>query len=206
MDTDQLGTVPEHQQWFEDAYRSGDYVRHWDLLHPSAELVTVVAAGLIPDGASCVDVGCGAGTEAVFLAWQGYRSIGVDLSGEALRIAETRATSAGVSVDWRLASALDLPIRDSSVEFVNDRGCFHHIPEKQRPRYAAEVARVLKPGGKVLLRGCRDDSGPAPFVLVTPATLQAHFGEQFHVGRVTPIELFSEASRLSANLVVLERR
>jgi SAM-dependent methyltransferase len=197
----------DHVEWFDTAYKTGDYRRHWDVLTPSAELVSFVATGLIPADGKCIDVGCGAGTEAVFLAQCGYRAVGIDLSGEALRIAKTRAEAAGVSVDWRVGSALDLPVRDGSVEFANDRGCFHHIPEKQRGRYGAEMARVLKPGGSLLLRGCRSNEGQgAPFILVDRAAVESTFGEHFSWGPILPLEAYSDAGQLPCNVVILERR
>ncbi|MGM0867411.1 MAG: class I SAM-dependent methyltransferase [Bacillota bacterium] len=77
-----------------------------------------------------LDVGCGAGQEAVFLAQHGLNMIGVDLSAEALRIAAEQAKEAGVQVDWLHGNVLDLPVEEQSVDFVNDRGCFHSFTKR----------------------------------------------------------------------------
>ncbi|MFC4076332.1 class I SAM-dependent methyltransferase [Salinithrix halophila] len=197
----------QERDW-DEVYMTGDFRNRWDYAYPSSELVTFVAAGNLSSGAAVLDVGCGAGREAVFLAGQGFRVIGVDLSDEALHIARQRAEEAGVNVDWRQGNVLELPVADASVDFVNDRGCFHLIPEEERGRYATELARVLKPGGHVLLRGCREQPEDKTFVLVTPEAVDRYFGEIFDRGPVVPIQLISDAlgEGLDANLVVLRKK
>ncbi|EGK09623.1 class I SAM-dependent methyltransferase [Kroppenstedtia eburnea] len=190
-------------------YASGEYRQHWDYSHPSSELVTFVAAGSWPPGAAALDVGCGAGREAIFLAGQGFHVTGVDLSEEALRIARDRAEKAGVHVEWKQGNALELPVPDASVDLVNDRGCFHMIGEEDRPRYAAELARVLKPGGKVLLRGCREVQWEGQkFVLVTPEAVERHFSHAFDLSPVLPVQLITDSmpEGLNANLAVLRKK
>lgn len=196
------------QEWNE-LYTSGAYQQHWEYAHPSSELVTFVAAGSWPLGAFALDVGCGAGREAIFLARQGFRVTGVDLSEEALRIAQERAEKAGVRVEWKLGNALELPVPDASVDLVNDRGCFHMITEEDRPRYVAELVRVLKPGGKMLLRGCREVQWEdQEFVLVTPEAVERHFSDAFDCSPVLPIQLITNSlpQGLNAHLVVLRKK
>ena len=45
-----------------------------------------------------------------------------------------------------------LPLRPHCLDAAVDRGCFHYLPAADRPRYAGELRRVLRPGGKLLLR------------------------------------------------------
>ena len=80
-------TEHEIESFWDLAYASGDYLEHWESPHIPQELVTVVAADLIPAGATVLDVGCGAGAESIFLARCGFRAIGVDSSEKALLIA-----------------------------------------------------------------------------------------------------------------------
>jgi SAM-dependent methyltransferase len=189
-------------RWNEQ-YETGAYKANWDISHPSQELVAVVAAlGMV--GAVALDVGCGAGTEVVFLAQAGFRAIGVDVAPAALAIAAQRARAAKVEVELLEGSALSLPLEGDSVDFVNDRGLLHHIPEGERSRYAREVARVLKPGGVLVLRGAREPDGA--YVPVTPASLDRHFDRRyFRFGPILPIELDSDSGRLRANFVMLRR-
>ncbi|MCC7477324.1 class I SAM-dependent methyltransferase [bacterium] len=206
MSAEQHDTPQAMDSWWDQAYASGEYLEHWDYRFPSQELVSLVASGAISPGSRVLDIGCGAGREIVFLARCGYEAVGVDLSAEALKIGAERAHQAGVSVDFRLGSALQLPLEDASIDFANDRGCFHHIADMLRMQYAEEVARVLRPGGRLMLRGCREE-GDESFVLVTEAVIDQYFRpEVFSRGPVLPIELISDAGSLKANVVVLTRR
>jgi ubiquinone/menaquinone biosynthesis C-methylase UbiE len=148
-------------EFWDESYRSGGFLRMWDYKVPTQELVATVAALNLPAGANALDIGCGAGREAIFLAQCGFRTIGVDFAPTALAIAADRALRAGVRIQWRTGSALALPVPDASIDFATDRGCFHHVDEADRPAYARELARVLRPGGRFLLRGCRRDDMPS---------------------------------------------
>jgi SAM-dependent methyltransferase len=123
----------------------------WFDAKPSAELVGAVEGRFFPPGASVLDIGCGAGTSLLYLARQGLEAHGVDLSPEAIAAARARAQEEGVSVDARVGDALALPYPAHSFDGANDRGCFHTLPFARRRAYAAEVARVLRPEGRMLL-------------------------------------------------------
>ncbi|SFS77995.1 class I SAM-dependent methyltransferase [Marininema halotolerans] len=197
------------KEQFDALYTSGEFQNMWDYAYPSAELVSFIATAKIPAGAQMLDVGCGAGNEAIFLATQSYHVIGVDFSEEALKIAKERAHAVGVHVDLRQGDVLDLPIETGSIDFINDRGCFHVISEEQREQFVQEMTRVLRPGGKVLLRGCREHRPDGDwFTLVTPEAIDRHFGKQFTYGPVLPFFIVSDANNeaLKANLVVLEKK
>jgi SAM-dependent methyltransferase len=65
-----------------------------------------------------------------------------------------------VVVDWHECSALKTPFDDSYFDLIADRGCFHHISWRPRRQYAEEIARILRPGGVLFLRGSREADGP----------------------------------------------
>jgi len=95
-----------------------------------------------------LDVGSGLGGPSRFLAWRyGCRVSGVDLTAEFVRIAEalTQLTGLVDCVDYRQGSALDLPFEDMSFDVVWSQNVAMNIAD--RPRYYAEMRRVLKPGG-----------------------------------------------------------
>lgn len=197
-----------NRDW-DETYINGSFQDMWDLPYPSQELVAFVASTNFPKGKKGLDVGCGAGREAVFLAQQGLNMVGVDLSKEALRIAAERAMESGAQVDWCHGNVLDLPVDDLSVDFVNDRGCFQAIAEEQRDKFAKEIARILKPGGIMLLRGCRENKEDGYFAPVTGPAVDRHFGKYFDRGEVFPIQMatgigFSHDG-MKGNLVVLKR-
>jgi SAM-dependent methyltransferase len=108
-------------------------------------------------------------------------------------------------VDWREGSVLELPFGEASIHFAQDRGCFHHVPDAERERYASELARVLVPGARFLLSGGRH-SGGAAGEAVDAASIDRVFASEFTRGAVVPYVAHSDAGTMDANLVLLERR
>jgi SAM-dependent methyltransferase len=130
-----------------DHYADGTY-RWWHLSHPSAELVSALGEGWLPGRGHALDVGCGLGTEAAHLAAAGWQVAGIDLSQTAL----ARAAAAHGQAAFARADVRCLPFADHCFDAAVDRGCFHYLAPADRPRYSAELRRVLRPGGKLLLR------------------------------------------------------
>jgi SAM-dependent methyltransferase len=191
---------------WEAAYASGRYREHWDSLTPASDLVGFLAAGTLLPAATVVDLGCGAGTNAVFIAGLGFRVIGVDISPSALEIARGRAVAAGVTVDWRRGSVLDLPVDSGSIDLAYDRGCFHGIGAADRDLYADEVHRVLRPGGRLLLHGGRVAGEAAREPVDGEAVDRFFSSDRFQRGPVLPFLSHSDAGEMEANLVLLTRR
>ena len=105
----------------------------------------------IPPGAVVLDVGCGAGTDLILAARRtgpGGRAIGVDMTEEMRRRAAQGAAAAGLTnVEVRDGDATRLPVDDASIDVVISNGVLNLVPEKERA--IAEIARVLRPGGRV---------------------------------------------------------
>ena len=105
----------------------------------------------IPVGATVADIGCGGGTDLLLAARRTGptgRAIGVDMTEAMRRRASQGAAMCGLAhVDVRNGDATRLPIDDRSVDVVISNGVLNLVPEKERA--VAEIARVLKPGGRV---------------------------------------------------------
>jgi SAM-dependent methyltransferase len=130
-----------------DHYADGTYL-WWHLSRPSPELVAALSDGWLAHAGRALDVGCGLGTEAGHLASAGWQVAGIDLSEVALaRAAAEQGDTAFLRADVRA-----LPFAPRCFAVALDRGCFQYLPPGDRPRYAGELRRVLRPGGKLLLR------------------------------------------------------
>ena len=109
------------------------------------------AVDRIPAGAVVVDIGCGAGTDLLVAAMRSGptgQAIGVDMTEAMRRRATEGAAACGLTnVDIRAGDATRLPIDDASVDVVISNGVLNLVPEKERA--VAEIARILKPGGRV---------------------------------------------------------
>ena len=103
---------------------------------------------------SVLDVGCGTGTLAILAKETVGRSgtvCGVDASAEMLARARSKAARAGVEVRFENAAAQALPFDDSSFDLALGTMMLHHLGRVARRELAAELQRVIKPGGRVLL-------------------------------------------------------
>lgn len=100
-------------------------------------------------GARVLDIGCGDGGLTRFLAREGATATGVDIS--TTRLAEARAKEAVPGADYREGRGEALPFPDASVDGVVYHNALHHVPVEAQAAALVEAARVLKPGGRVLV-------------------------------------------------------
>jgi SAM-dependent methyltransferase len=188
-----------------ETYRQGDHCV-WDHASPSTELIGYILGARLPPNARVLDLGCGTGADAIFLAKQNFEVHGVDFSKEALRLAEQRASQESVVVDWRECSALNTPFDDGYFDLITDRGCFHHIDGPRRRQYADEIARILKPRGVLFLRGCRA-SDDGPFFPIEHNSISDSFDQQvFEIGPDTPFFYAVDSGGIPATAVTITRR
>ena len=144
----------EWEEFYADRARPVPFFVPW----PDENLVEWVSEGPITPG-RVLELGCGPGRNAVYLARQGYRVDAVDLSATALDWARERARAAGVTVGFRCGSVFDEDFPGESYDLVYDSGCFHHLPPHRRRDYLELVVRVLRPGGWFGLVCFRPDGG-----------------------------------------------
>ncbi|AUS09953.1 class I SAM-dependent methyltransferase [Laceyella sacchari] len=148
----------------------------WTSGTASPKLINMVETGVIPEGAKILDIGCGIGTEAVYLALNGYDVTGLDISKDAIEKGKQLAEFYGVEVNWLVADVLGIPIKSDSIDVVTDRGCFHCIRAEQREKFANEIARVLKQGGLYTM-SCFSNQVPGnPYPVETDHFVINHFG------------------------------
>ena len=125
---------------------------------PDESLSTWVNDGVLPPG-KALDLGCGNGRNAIFLAKSGFNVDGVDYSKTAIEWAVQRAKEASAEVHLHNASVFEASIPPSSYDLVYDSGCFHHMPPHRRANYIALVAAALKPGGWLGMTCFRPEGG-----------------------------------------------
>ena len=99
-----------------------------------------------------IDVASGNGgfLETVGRAFPRLRSLGFDMSEPYCDVARTR-TRKSRRTAYAVANAESLPVADNSVDLVTNIYLFHELPPKVRPVVAAELARTLAPGGRLVI-------------------------------------------------------
>lgn len=130
--------------------------------HILADTSDVAAAlrGITPPlGARALDVATGGGHTALWLARHGWQVTAGDISPRMLDNATRLLAEEGFSLEARLFPAEELPFADQTFDLVSSRVAPHHFSSP--PRFVAEAARVLRPGGYFLLiDGCVPDDDP----------------------------------------------
>jgi SAM-dependent methyltransferase len=135
-----------------------------DEFHSRRRLATEELAAMLAPSASdyVVDIGSGLGGPSRYLAKTcGCRVSGVDLTPEFVETATALTARTGLSdrVDFRVGSALDLPFPDASFDCAWSQNVAMNI--KDRPRYYAEMHRVLRPGGRLAIQDVATGNGDA---------------------------------------------
>jgi len=105
-----------------------------------------------------LDLGCGTGRNANYLAERDNKVIGIEISKTALNLAISRAKDTGIQVDYRMGDIGEkYEIEDNSVDVVLDVTSSNSLNEKGREIYLEEVNRVLKNGGYFFVRALAKD-------------------------------------------------
>ncbi len=126
----------------------------WDTNVTPPELVHTIEGPDAPPPGRALDLGCGTGTNVIYLAQQGWDAVGVDFINKAIRRARAKAQTAGVTAHFFTADATRLDQIQGlagSFDFVLDIGCFHSLAAEPRLRYAAGLKSRLRPGAVYLL-------------------------------------------------------
>ncbi|HMH55468.1 MAG TPA: class I SAM-dependent methyltransferase [Gemmatimonadales bacterium] len=150
----------------------------------SLELIRRIAPEL---DASVLDVGGGASTLVDGLLSAGYRDVSVlDLAPAALTRAQERLGERATQVRWIVADVLDARLLAASCAVWHDRAVFHFLTDaRDRARYVAQVERVVRPGGHVIVASFGPE-GPSQcsgleVVRYSPEGLHTEFGAAFRL-------------------------
>ena len=139
------------KKWYVKQYRNREKTSFTDIYHPMYDALQKHA----PEGA-VLDIGCGTGSFAVFVAKDGrYEVSAIDPAKNMIAECRKYAAENGVKVDFRIASAGRLPFADESFNMVFSNGALHHW--KNPVEAFNEIHRVLKPGGKVMINDLYKD-------------------------------------------------
>jgi SAM-dependent methyltransferase len=154
-----------------------------DLMWPNETLVRLLQGSYIPGldknyrDQRIVDVSCGSGNNLVFLA-----SLGADLHATEIDEAVVEQTAArmsalGIAVNIRVGSNRALPFADNSMDMLVSWNVIHYEPDETAIRHAIrEYARVLRPGGRIVL----STTGPEHKILTNSEKVGDHL---YRIGR-----------------------
>jgi SAM-dependent methyltransferase len=155
------GRAPSTQETW-DAFFSDFYLRAYATRGRDAEALAeaqaLAAAGLAgcPEGGDVLDVPCGFGRHSVPLARAGYRVTGVDRSQTL--VDEARRRSGEAEPRFVVADYRELPLPDAAFDAaLNLFSSLGYLGDEEDTKVLAEIARVLRPGGRLVLETMHRD-------------------------------------------------
>ena len=182
-----MGSLPEdidlHDVDFDSLYERGEMVVGvdvaavpWDIGGAQPVVIEAERAGRLHG--AVLDVGCGLGDNAIYLANQGHQVTGIDIAPAGIEQARHRARQQGVDVAFAVADATNLDSFEGQFDSVLDGACYHTIPEDARDDYAGALHRATRPDALLTLF-CfpPGNSGPVAAMGIPEESLRATFGK-----------------------------
>ncbi|MGZ3680078.1 MAG: class I SAM-dependent methyltransferase [Ktedonobacterales bacterium] len=133
-----------------------DLIVRWFVMHGKEQVFRGKIADLarLQSGEAVLDVGCGTGTQALVAKERvgtTGRVCGIDPSVSLLAGARRKAARAGLAIDFQVGGIERIAFADQSFDVVLSTFMFHHVPDDLKRQGLSEVARVLKPDGRLLV-------------------------------------------------------
>ena len=193
MDKDTDSALTASLRSFDGAYEGTP--PSWDIGRPQAEIIRLAKEGAIQG--RVLDVGCGTGENALYLAEQGLEVWGVDGTPQAIEQARAKATERELGVQFVVGNALELDRlvspsvrggvneleqRELKFDTAIDSGMFHSFSDEERRAYERSLSSVLVPGGTFCLL-CWSEHEPGTWGprRVTQAEIRDTFAEGWTV-------------------------
>jgi cyclopropane fatty-acyl-phospholipid synthase-like methyltransferase len=168
---------------FESAYRNG--VPPWDIGQPQPAIVRLAEQGVI--GGDVIDVGCGTGENALYLASRGLVVVGVDAAPTAIARAAEKARQRGSAATFLVADTLALDGLERQFDMAIDCGLFHTFSDTQRVAFERSLHATLRPGARYLLL-CFSELQPGELGprRVTQREIRATFAMGWTIDSIVP--------------------
>ena len=131
----------------------------WDIGRPQKEYIQLEQAGEIVG--SVLDVGCGTGENALYLAAQGHEVWGIDFAPTAIQKAQEKAAQRHLAATFLVLNVLELHTLGRTFDTVIDSGLFHSLSDEERPRFVDNLAAVIRRGGTYFML-CFSELSPVP--------------------------------------------
>jgi SAM-dependent methyltransferase len=176
----------------------------WDMSAPDVLLVSMVEQGELKP-CYVLDIGCGTGNEALYLASRGFHVTGIDISPEALCLARKKTTRVKDRCKFVLADISEVLSLEREFDLVLDRACFHFIPVERHGIYLDNVSHALRRGGLCLLyiASDLDDETVGPYKY-SKESIHRIFGSRLRILKIQLVRLEPHDLRPKAYFCVMK--
>ncbi len=170
--------------FFNSAYKD---IPPWDIGRPQKEFIRLKEDGEI--NGRVLDVGCGTGENALYLAHLGFEVWGIDGAPSAIKKAKEKAKKRGITVNFLVFDALKLQSLQTKFNTVIDCGLFHVFTDEERPIFVTSLSSTLQPGGKYfMLCFSEHEPGSCGPRRVTQAEIRAAFSKGWKINYIREAE------------------
>jgi SAM-dependent methyltransferase len=175
-----ISALSEASRW-DEQYRART-APVWDTGRPSSELLRFLAETRLRHGRA-LELGCGTGTNAVWLAEQGFEVTAVDVSNAAIARARRRASRRGVRVHFLVTDLRRWDRLGGPFDFFFDRGCYHAVRLHDVAGYLDTLDHVTRKGavGLVLAGNAAEPEDTLGPPRVCEAELRRELGKLFEI-------------------------
>ena len=178
--------MAKDQAHWDQRYREGNLP--WDSQIRSRELARQLkAVPIVPCRA--IELGCGTGTNAFFLAEQGFDVTAVDISAVVIARTQQQAEQAGLPIDFRAVDLSQFDWKEEPFDFIFDRGCYHCARGENAENILNALRTLSKPGTRYLslIGNAKAQHGNEP--TMTEAEIRAELGSLFQIDDLQEIHL-----------------
>ena len=188
-----MNPSPDATRWevpdWETLYRES--TPPWESGSRSAELARVIDEGLVQPGPT-LEIGCGTGADAVYLAQQRFEVTAVDSSPTAIERARTRVEMAGATLRLVLDDVFQFAKSSGPFELVYDAGFYHFVRRVDLGRFLDMLWRVTQPGSLYLvLAGSDQETAPGGPPQVSENEIRNELGRLFEFVHLQPFRFES---------------
>jgi methyl halide transferase len=179
---------------WDSIYRQG--TPPWDAGVPHAELIRVLSEYQFPKGGTLLELGCGTGSDAIYLAKRRFEVTAVDCSPIAMERARLRAEYQDALLRFVLDDVFDFTMNAGQFDIIYDSGFYHWIRSTQLDPYLDMLWRITRPGSWFF---CLAGS-PVPSIegyppAVTQEEIHFELGRLFEFVHLRPTRLESQTSK-----------
>ena len=155
----------------------------WDIGRPQKEIVQLEQVGEIIG--SVLDVGCGTGENALYLAAQKHEVWGIDFTPAAIQKAAEKASQRNLQVTFFVLNVLELHTLGRTFDTVIDSGLFHALSDEDRPIFVNNLAAVIHRGGTYFML-CFSELEPGSYGprRITQAEIRDTFRDGWHINYI----------------------
>lgn len=155
--------------------------------NPSREIIKLVPLLKREGVKSVLDAGCGTGRHTEYLAQQGFNVYGIDISEQAIRLAETNKN--GHMINYHVGTLVDLPFPESSIDFILANHSLEYASDKDVQKSIGKLDSALRSGKPFFARVASTEH---PFYQATPEEVYGFSHIGFCIKNGLPVHFFNE--------------